>query len=102
MSIWFLYNTLGLQSCGIIFLYNSWSSRNRSGSFGFADAPGAWPWDLPTGFEVIDMECAPSISPPASGTIKGYHLLSENVKFHIGHYRYSSLIDTPARLCYLF
>ena len=37
----------------------------------------------------------PDISPPASGTIKGYHLLSGNVKFHIGHYRYSSLIDTP-------
>src|SRR4030042_5010638 len=48
------------------------------------------------------MECAPDISPPASGTIKGYHLLSENVKFYTGNYLYSSLIDAPACPCYVF
>jgi hypothetical protein len=69
MSIWFLYNT--------------WSSRNRSTSFGCADAPGAWPWACPAGFEETDMKCVPVISPPpALGTIGGYHLFAEAVKFH--------------------
>src|SRR4030043_266567 len=50
--------------------------------FDFVAAPGAWPWDRSTGFDGIDMERTPCISPPALGTIKSYHLLSENVKFH--------------------
>lgn len=44
------------------------------------NALGARPLDRPTGFEETDEECTPDISPPALGTIVGYHLLSENVK----------------------